>query len=184
MSLSVEFCKCLGALHWYLVSTEMTAICVGVLSRSPRDWSDLVAAGSGGFRAGGWLGCCRVMLCGSRSPSVWLTLGTIRPCSRSLVPGPARLELFGRVGQWRAQGRSLDLGCRWLTLCGLPGPLRLTACEHFQTKLPGRKFQSHLGVPPVRLIVMAGGDIPIHALNEDIYHIIIGISNMQQAVQP
>ncbi len=31
---------------------------------------------------------------------------------------------------------------------------------------------------------LAGGDIPIHALNEDIYHIITGISNMPQAVQP
>ncbi len=25
-----------------------------------------------------------------RSPSVWLTLGTFRPCSRGLIPGPVR----------------------------------------------------------------------------------------------
>jgi hypothetical protein len=30
---------------------------------------------------------------------------------------------------------------------------------------------------------LASGDIPVHALNEDIYHIVTGISNMQQAVQ-
>jgi hypothetical protein len=44
------------------------------------------------------------------APSVWLTLGTVRPCSRSLVPGPTRLEQFGRAGQWRAPGRILDFG--------------------------------------------------------------------------
>ena len=31
---------------------------------------------------------------------------------------------------------------------------------------------------------LAGGNIPIHALNEDIYHSITWISNMQQLVQP
>ena len=64
---------------------------MGAWSRSLRDWSDLVASDSGGYRAGGWLGCSRVTLCGLRIPSVWLTLGTFRPCSQSLIPGPVRL---------------------------------------------------------------------------------------------
>ncbi len=42
------------------------------------------------------------------------------PCG-STVPVPARLERFGRVGQWRVPGRRL-VGL--LTLCGLRSPLR------------------------------------------------------------
>ncbi len=46
----------MGLQSGYAFPTVMTAIRVGVRSRSPRDWSGLAASDSGGFRAGDWWG--------------------------------------------------------------------------------------------------------------------------------
>ena len=106
------------------------------------------------------------------------------PCG-STVPVPARLERFGRVGQWRVPGRRLvglmsgyavrvtqplrlvDLGYVQTVLPELEPVARATRRSGYrlselpsgglsgwliQSKLPGRKFQSHPGVPPARLI--------------------------------
>jgi hypothetical protein len=51
-------------------------------------WSPRAVAGSGQEIGGADVG---LRMCGLRSPSVWLTSGTFRPCSRSLIPGPVRL---------------------------------------------------------------------------------------------
>jgi hypothetical protein len=112
MSIVEETPGLLGLWSGCLSPSVMTAIHVGVRSRSPRDWSDSVASDSGRFLAGDWWGCCRVTLCGSRSPSIWSTLGTFRPCSRNLIPGPRRLGDLGRVGQSRVLGRSFGIEVR------------------------------------------------------------------------
>jgi hypothetical protein len=64
-------------------------------------------------------------------------LGTSRPCSRSLVPGTARLERFGRVGQWRVPGRSFSLGCGWHTLCGFAEPSPPGCLSECSDQAPG-----------------------------------------------
>jgi hypothetical protein len=53
----------------------------------------------------------------------------------STVPVPARLELFGRIGQWRVPGRRL-VGL--LTACAVrvAKPLRLVDFRYVQTVLP------------------------------------------------
>ncbi len=94
-------------------------------------------------------------VCGLRGPSVWLSLGTFRPCSQSLVPGPVRLgDLVASGSRGSRAEISVELqvayagaSCHalfgWLDWLGV------------STKLPERKFQSHPGVPPARLIVSA-----------------------------
>jgi hypothetical protein len=95
--------------------TVMTAIRVGVRSRSPRVWSDLVASDSGGFRAGDWWGCCRVTLCGLRSPLRLVDLGYAQTVLPELDP---RARVTGRSWLLLAVvdlGPRIALRCRWLT---------------------------------------------------------------------
>jgi hypothetical protein len=53
-------------------------------------------------------------------------------------------------GQWRVPGRRF-VGLLMAYAVRVAEPLRLVACEYVQTMLPGRKFQSHPGVPPARI---------------------------------
>ncbi len=110
-------------------------------------WSPRAGAGSGPEVDGADV---ELRTCGLRSPSVWLTLGTFRPCSQSLIPGARATGRFGRVGQLRVPGRNpmicveLQVSCAgaccralfcWLDWLGIP------------TKLPGRKFNSSKATP-------------------------------------
>ncbi len=138
----------------------MTASYAGVRSRFPDVRSGLVASGVGGFRARVRFGGAeiRVTLCGLRTPLRLVNVGVFRPCSRSLIPGPRDWAILVASG---SRGSRADV-CIWVQMAyavrvaialsvGLSG-------EGAQTKLPGRKFQSHPGVPPARLIDNEGVD--------------------------
>ncbi len=66
-------------------------------------------------------------------------------------------------------------------------PLALFPSLVRQIALQKVKELNSLLLQPWKLVLsnagLAGGDIPIHAANEDIYDISTGISNMRQAVQ-
>ncbi len=65
-----------------------------------------------------------------------------------------RLGRFERVGRLRSP--RLGLWFSWtvggVRCAGCRAHVRLAARLSIQSKLPGRKFQSHPGVPPARLI--------------------------------
>ncbi len=126
----------MGLWSGYFSPTVMTAIHAGVRSRSPRDWSDLVASGSGGFRAGDWRGCCRVT-----QPLRLVDLGYVQTVLPELDPGA---RATGRSWSRRAvagPGPRFALGCRWLTAVRVAMP-RPAGCPGGVTRPSSRGTSS------------------------------------------
>ncbi len=80
-------------------------------------------------------------------------MGVFRPCSRVLIPGPHDWAIWVASGSRGSRAdESLLGGCVAYAVRVATALFVGSSGRGVPTKLPGRKFQSHPGVPPARLI--------------------------------